>query len=155
MATKEKTVPTAKIGVVLGHERMNKGKSKVLAVKDYVTIDNLWLDPAKAEALLVRFEQDVSQLHRDLHEAVKKCQAAAAARAAAAKAPKPAMAPFATAPPAFDANALALFRQFMAMMQAQTVDTPAKAEADAPVAETRRERETAKERAERLKSITK
>lgn len=144
MAAKKKTAvvkpaPQASIEYMVDHVTKS-GK-----VCDYVLIDNLWVDPAKARALLARLAKEPAVLHSELADAIAECEAASEARKALAVAVKQSAAVQTAAPAMADAEyeeyqAFLRFRR----MQSAAVQTAAPAK-----------RESAKERTERLRSVTK
>ena len=142
----ERTAPQAVVSSKLNYEKLSKDKAKVLSVKDYVVIDNLWLDPAKAQAIVARLDKEPRAFRDDLSKAAQECDKAKAAREAKPKAVAVAVQPL---PP----DAMAMFAQFMAMMQAQAATTAQVSVADVepkPQADPDK-RESAKERADRLR----
>jgi hypothetical protein len=160
MAT-AKATPSAAISVKLNHEKLSKDKTKVLSVKDYVLIDNLWVDPAKALAIAKRIASDGKKFIEELESAASACSHAKMTRDTA---PKVKVVPHAiVTQPAIDPallqnpQAVAALQMLMQMLggnmtqpatppQPPTVATPPDADG---------KRETAKERAERLRSVTK
>ena len=145
----ERTAPQAVVSAKLNYEKLSKDKAKVLSVKDYVVVDNLWLDPAKAQAIVNRLDKEPKAFRDDLAKAAQECDKAKAAREAKPKATKAK----AVAVPSLPPDAMAMFTQFMAMLQAQSATTAQAPQADVepePQAEPDK-RESAKERADRLR----
>jgi hypothetical protein len=150
----DKNVPMAIVTTKIGYEKLSKDKTKVLSVKDYVLLDNLWIDPAKAMAIVARLDKDVRQFRDEIARAVSDCDKAKKARDAKPKATK---AKAVEITPALPPDAMAMFSQFMAMMQTMQSTTPPPPQSP-PVVEPSPvdtpddgKRETAKERADRLR----
>jgi hypothetical protein len=145
----DKNVPMAIVTTKIGYEKLSKDKTKVLSVKDYVLLDNLWIDPAKAMAIVARLDKDVRQFRDEIARAVSDCEKAKKARDAKPKTTKATV--VAQSLPTLNADTIeGMFVQFLAMMQQQQ-QTPAAADPAPAAAPDDGKRETAKERADRLR----
>ena len=147
MTTKAEKKIVATIETKLGYEKKNV-KGIVTSVRDYVVVGgNLWVNPDLALAL-----SKLPDLGAKLSVAANECIIAAKHREAVPK-PTKSTKVATTAVPTMSPDAMAMFAQFMAMMKMQAATT-----AQVPVADVEPEpqadpdkRESAKERADRLR----